>query len=102
MLAEEVVVVCRVQKSFEAVIIFPIRIKHSQGFSEILSKSWLFVVLSQIGLFYKFFPYIAFFFRLKEFPSLQEILVINISGLFLVWIVYFYFFSQSFRDTCIL
>jgi hypothetical protein len=34
----------------------------------------------------------------KSVQAFKEILVINISGLFLVWVVCFYFFSE-FRDT---
>jgi hypothetical protein len=90
--------VCRVQRIFEAVILFPFRIRHSQWFFGILSKSWLFAVLFQFGLFYKFFLTLFVFSVKKECPSLQGILVINISGLFLVWAICFYFFSE-FRDT---
>jgi hypothetical protein len=66
MLAEEVTVACRFQKIFEAVILFPVRNSQFQGFSGTLSKSWLFAVLSQIGLIYKFFPYIVFLVSIKE------------------------------------
>jgi hypothetical protein len=47
-LYEEVAVKCRVHRIVEAIILLPIRIKHSQGFSGILSESWLFAVLSHI------------------------------------------------------
>jgi hypothetical protein len=66
MLAEEVIVACRFQKDFETVILFPVRISQFQGFSGTLSKYWLFAVLSQIGLFYEFFPYIVFLVYVKE------------------------------------
>jgi hypothetical protein len=64
-LAEEVAVVCRVQRILEAVILFPIRIRDSQGFSEILSESWLFAVLSQI-VFSLSFSLTLFVFLLKR------------------------------------
>jgi hypothetical protein len=89
MLDEEVAVVCRVQRIFEAVILFPVKITHSQAFSRILSESWLFAVLSQIVFLYNFFLTLFSFSIKKEYPSLQETLVINISGLFLVWSIYF-------------
>jgi hypothetical protein len=61
MLAEEVAVACRAQRIFEAVILFPIRIRHSQGFSGVLSESWLFAVLSHIVLLYDFSLHYLFF-----------------------------------------
>jgi hypothetical protein len=66
MLAEEVAVACRFQKILEAIILFPVRISHSRGFSGTLSKSWLLAVSSQIGLFYDFFSLHCFLFLLKR------------------------------------
>jgi hypothetical protein len=60
-LAEEVAVACKVQRIVEAVILFPVRIRHSQGFSGILSESWLLAFLSQIFFLYHFSLHYLFF-----------------------------------------
>jgi hypothetical protein len=97
-LAEEVAVACRVQRILEAVILFPVRIRHSQGFSGILSESWLFAVLSQIVFALSFFLTL-FVFLLKRVskpsrdPGYQYQWSLPSFG-----VVCFHFLSE-FRDT---
>jgi hypothetical protein len=98
-LAEEVAVACRVQRILEAVILFPVRIRHSQGFSRILSESWLFAVLSQIVFALSFFLTLVFVFSVKK--SVQAfkgswLSISVVSSWF--WVVCFHFFSE-FRYT---